>query len=115
MSGMLKNLIAGSTDLTLMVKRIGLWLGPALCLIIYFFAAPEGMPEQAVIVMSITAWIAVWWITEPIPLAATSLLPIILFPLTGVLKLGETTASYGQPIVFLYIGGFLIAIAIEKT
>ena len=115
MAGMLKNILSGSTDLTLTVQRIGLLLGPALFLIIYFLVAPEGMPMQAVIVMSITAWIAVWWITEPIPLAATSLLPIILFPLMGVLKLGETTVSYGQPIVFLYIGGFLIAIAIEKT
>ena len=115
MAGMLKNLLSNSTDLTRSVQKIGLWLGPVLFLIIYFLAAPAGMPKQAVIVMGITAWIAIWWITEPIPLAATSLLPIILFPLMGVLKLGETTASYGQPIVFLYIGGFLIAIAIEKT
>jgi solute carrier family 13 (sodium-dependent dicarboxylate transporter), member 2/3/5 len=110
-----KNILADTTDLSLGAKRIGLWLGPAMFLIIYFFIAPAGMPTAAITVMAITAWIAIWWVTEPIPLAATSLIPIILFPLMGVLKLGETTASYGQPIVFLYIGGFLIAIAIEKT
>ncbi len=106
---------AEPTELSLGAKRIGLWLGPALFLIIYFFVAPSDMPRAAITVLAITAWIATWWVTEPIPLAVTSLLPIILFPLMGVLKLGQTTASYGQPIVFLYIGGFLIAIAIEKT
>lgn len=73
------------------------------------------MPVQAVIVLAVTAWIAVWWITETIPLPATSLLPIVLFPLFGVLKVNDVAVSYADPIVFLYIGGFLIAIAIEKT
>lgn len=73
------------------------------------------MSPQAVVVMAITVWIAIWWITEAIPLPVTSLLPVILFPLFGILKIGQTTSSYGDPIVFLFIGGFLIAIAIEKT
>ncbi len=73
------------------------------------------MSDEAISVLAITAWIALWWITEAIPLPITSLLPIILFPLMGVLDIGITTASYGEPIVFLYIGGFLIGIAIEKT
>jgi sodium-dependent dicarboxylate transporter 2/3/5 len=59
-------------------------------------------------------WIAVWWITEALPIAVTALLPIILFPLSGGLGLSETTASYGHKYVFLYIGGFILAIAIEK-
>src|SRR5688500_3352963 len=96
-------------------QKIGFWLGPLFFLLIYFFVKPEDMPPQAIIVAAITVWIAVWWITEAIPLAATSLIPIILFPLFGILDVGKTTASYGEPIVFLYIGGFLIAIAIEKT
>lgn len=66
-------------------------------------------------VTAITIWIAVWWVTEAVPLPVTSLLPIILFPLLGILNLSTTTSSYGDPIVFLYIGGFLLAIAIEKT
>lgn len=103
------------SDLVSSAKKIGFWTGPILFLTIYFFVRPEGMPPQAVIVTAVTVWIAVWWITEAIPLPITSLLPIILFPLLGVMELGKTTASYGEPIVFLYIGGFLIAIAIEKT
>src|SRR3989337_3288632 len=73
------------------------------------------MSPQAIIGAAITVWIALWWATEAIPLPVTSLLPIILFPLFGILDIGKTTSSYGEPIVFLYIGGFLIAIAIEKT
>jgi sodium-dependent dicarboxylate transporter 2/3/5 len=96
-------------------RQIGFWAGPALFLMIYFFLHPASMPLPAVAVFAMTTWISVWWITEAIPLPATSLLPIVLFPLLGILGLDETTAAYGQPIVFLYIGGFLIAIAIEKT
>ncbi|MDQ3015459.1 MAG: DASS family sodium-coupled anion symporter [Bacteroidota bacterium] len=96
-------------------KNIGFWAGPVAFLLIYYFLHPASMPVQAVTVFAITAWISVWWVTEAIPLPATSLLPIILFPIMGILKLSDTTASYADPIVFLYIGGFLIAIAIEKT
>ena len=96
-------------------RKIGLWAGPLSFLGIYFFLRPDDMPITAVYVTAVTVWISIWWITEAIPLAVTSLLPIILFPVLGVLDIGVTTSSYGEPIVFLYIGGFLIAIAIEKT
>lgn len=64
--------------------------------------------------LACTLWIAVWWITEAIPIAVTSLMPIVLFPVTGALSIAETTASYGHRYVFLYIGGFILAIAIER-
>ncbi len=107
--------IARAAGVSASAKSFGFWAGPLIFLCIYFFLHPQSMPPQAVTVFAITAWIAIWWVTEAIPLPATSLLPIILFPLMGILPLGATTESYGQPIVFLYIGGFLIAIAIEKT
>jgi len=72
------------------------------------------MSPQANAVLASTLWIAIWWITEAIPIAVTALLPIILFPLTGGLGLSETTASFGHKYIFLYTGGFIIAIAIEK-
>jgi sodium-dependent dicarboxylate transporter 2/3/5 len=75
---------------------------------------PEGLSEPANAVLASAVWIAIWWITEALPIAVTSLLPIILFPLSGGLGLDETTASYGHKYVFLYIGGFILAIAIEK-
>lgn len=64
--------------------------------------------------MAGTLWVATWWILEVVPIAVTALLPIILFPLTGALSVSETTASFGHRYIFLYIGGFIIAIAIER-
>ena len=74
----------------------------------------EGLSDQGNAVLASTLWIAIWWITEAIPIAATSLLPIILFPLTGALSLPETSSSFGHKYVFLYMGGFILALAIEK-
>lgn len=95
-------------------KLIGLISGPASFLLILLFFKPEGMPTAANAVLATTVWIGIWWVTEVIPIAATALLPIILFPLTGGLPVQATTASYGHRYVFLYMGGFIIAIAIEK-
>ncbi|GAA4645786.1 SLC13 family permease [Pontixanthobacter gangjinensis] len=72
------------------------------------------MPEPAYDVLCATIWIALWWVTEAVPIAVTALLPIVLFPLTGALDLSTTTASYGHKYIFLYMGGFIIAVAIEK-
>ncbi len=98
----------------LTVKNIGLLLGPSAFLLILLFFHPEGLSAQAVAVLAATVWIAIWWITEAIPIAATSLLPIVLFPITGALNIKSTTTSFGHPFVFLYVGGFILAIAIEK-
>ncbi|WP_053977636.1 SLC13 family permease [Mangrovimonas xylaniphaga] len=95
-------------------KRIGFFLGPILFILIRLFFHSEGLSAEANGVLASTAWIAVWWITEAIPIAATALLPIVLFPLCGSLDIGTTTASFGHKYVFLYLGGFIIAIAIEK-
>jgi sodium-dependent dicarboxylate transporter 2/3/5 len=75
---------------------------------------PATMSMEAYQVLCVTAWVAVWWITEAIPIAVTAMLPIVLFPLTGALDLSATTASFGHKYIFLYLGGFLLAIAIEK-
>ena len=95
-------------------KQIGLLLGPMLFLLTILFFRPEGLEPEALAILACTLWIAVWWILEVIPIAVTSLLPIILFPLTGGLSLSETTAAFGHRYIFLYIGGFILAIAIER-
>ncbi|MCH7851838.1 MAG: anion permease, partial [Candidatus Marinimicrobia bacterium] len=95
-------------------KKLGFILGPLLFVLTLLFVHPEGLSKEANAVLATTLWVAVWWILEVVPIAVTSLLPIILFPITGALKIGETTASYGHKYVFLYIGGFILAIAIEK-
>ena len=88
--------------------------GPALFTLVLLFYHPEGLSDKANAVLACTLWIAVWWIFESIPIAVTSLLPIILFPLTDVMNVAETTTSFGHRYIFLYIGGFILAIAIEK-
>jgi len=95
-------------------KTIGLLLGPLMFILILLFFHPEGLNRPANAVLASAIWIAIWWITEAMPIAVTALLPIILFPLSGGLNLEDTTASYGHKYVFLYIGGFILAIAIEK-
>jgi len=92
----------------------GLFLGPLCFVIIYFFGHFEGLSQEGKTTLAATVWIAFWWITEAIPMAATALLPIVLFPLFGGIDLATTTAAYGHKYVFLYMGGFMIAIAIEK-
>lgn len=95
-------------------RKIGLYLGPILFILTRFFLELEGLSDQANAVLASTLWIAIWWITEAIPIAATSLLPIILFPLSGALPLADTTSSFGHRFVFLYLGGFILALAIQK-
>ena len=95
-------------------KTVALLMGPLSFMLCYFFAPPKGMPENAYLMLGITIWIAIWWVSEAVPIAVTSLLPIVLFPISGILEVGATTSAYGDKYVFLYLGGFLVAIAIEK-
>lgn len=95
-------------------RLVSLIAGPVAFLLVRYLVQPEGMSPEANAVLASTAWVAIWWITEAIPIAATALLPIILFPLSGGQDLAPTTASFGHRLIFLYVGGFLLAIAIEK-
>lgn len=95
-------------------KLVGLILGPLLFLVTLLFFYPEGLNPEAKAVLAATLWIATWWITEPIPIPVTSLLPIILLPITGSLDGNTVVSSYGNDIIFLFLGGFFIAMAMEK-
>lgn len=95
-------------------KRIGLFLGPALFVLMLLFFNPEGLSSEGVAIAASTVWIAVWWITEAVPIPVTSLLPLVLFPLTQGLDVKETASSYGDETIFLFMGGFMIALAMEK-
>jgi sodium-dependent dicarboxylate transporter 2/3/5 len=95
-------------------NTISLLLGPVAFGAMQVLGGPDTMNDQAFQVLCVTAWVAIWWITEAVPIAITALLPIILFPLTGALSISDTTAAFGHKYIFLYLGGFLLAIAIEK-
>ncbi len=93
--------------------RIGLWLGPALALLMVWLGAPEGLSALGWHTLALLVWMVMWWVTEPLPIAATSLLPIVLLPVAGIASSADATSTYADPIIFLFIGGFIIAIAIE--
>ncbi|HUH27570.1 MAG TPA: hypothetical protein VLZ86_05045, partial [Gelidibacter sp.] len=69
------------------IKRLGFILGPLTYTLILLFFKPKGLSEAAIAILASTAWMAIWWITEAIPIAMTSLLPIVLFPLSGGMEL----------------------------
>ena len=77
-------------------KIVATIAGPLSFIVILTIPIAQDLSSEAQSVLAITAWIAIWWITEAIPIPVTSLLPIILFPLTGALDIAETTASYGH-------------------
>ena len=93
---------------------VGLILGPLLFILTLLFFNPEGLSPEAKGVLASTIWIATWWITEAIPIPATALLPLVLFPLTNSLDMKGTASSYGDETIFLFMGGFMIALAMEK-
>lgn len=95
-------------------KRIGFLLGPSLFFILLFTISPTFISPTANKVLALAAWIIVWWITEAVPISITAFLPLVLFPFMGVMKMSEAAAPYANPIVFLFMGGFLIALALEK-
>jgi len=96
------------------LRRIALFAGPALFALVAMAPTPDGMPWPAQITAAITLWIAVWWITEPIEMAATSLLPLVLLPLAGVAPLKVVAAEYGNEIIFLFMAGFFMGKSIER-
>ena len=96
------------------ITRIGLFVGPAL-FIVAISIQVEGLTFPAKIVIGITAWMAVWWITEAIPIYATSLLPLVIFPAFSVVSLEKLATSYADEIIFLFLGGMILAAAIERS
>ena len=95
-------------------QKIGLFLGPMLFFIILALPQPQDMPPNAMAVAAVALLMATYWITEAIPLAATALFPIALFPLLNVMSTPQVTEPYSNHLIFLFMGGFLIAMAVEK-
>ena len=95
-------------------EQIGLWLGPALFLIFGFGFRPESMSADAAHALGAILWIATWWVTEAVPIPVTSLLPLVLFPLLGIVTIGDMGPAYADSLIFLFMGGFMLALALEK-
>ena len=115
------------TDGAIRVKQrariVGLICGPIVAVLVFL-----GLPEQYVgvggdvvalgiearAVAGIAAWMATWWMTEAIPVYATALIPLVVFPLTGAATIKQVAASYGHELIYLFFGGFVLALALEK-
>ena len=101
-------------------------LGPLLFLLVELFFQPElsaelvaahpsASPDLVRHALAATCWIAAWWFTEAIPIPATSLLPLVLFPLLGLGGAAQVSRQYGHELMFLFLGGLLLAVAMERT
>lgn len=95
-------------------NRIGFFLGPLLFAILLLALPADFISPKAPAVLALAAWMLTWWVTEAVPIPVTAFLPMIGFPLLGVMKINAATAPYANPIIFLFMGGFMIALALEK-
>lgn len=94
--------------------RVGLIAGLALFGVLLAAPAPAGLGPDAWRTAAVGVLMAVWWMSEAAPIPVTSLLPLVLFPLLGVAPVAAAAAPYANPLVFLFLGGFLIALGIER-
>ena len=95
-------------------KKIGLFLGPILFLNVQILPF-HNISNTSHTVIATALWMVFWWITEAVSISVTALLPLILFPMFKVMPIESVSANYGSPIVFLFFGGFVLALAIEKV
>jgi len=100
--------------MALLKKYIWVLLGPVSFLIMSFLPVPKGISPEAWKVLAMASLMLIWWISEAVPIAVTSLLPLVLLPSMGVAKLEAAAAPYANPVVYLFMGGFVIALAMEK-
>lgn len=93
---------------------LAIGVGIALFLGLLILPPPPDMPVTAWRVVAVGLLMAFWWVTEVLPVAVTALLPVMLFPLLGIAGVHETAAPYADPIIFLFLGGLLLGLALQK-
>ena len=99
---------------SLNIKSIGFWIGLSLFFLILFIPNPDGLSTEGRLTLAVFSLMGVWWAFESLPLQVTALMPLILFPLLGVIEIGIISKEYMNKVQFLFAGGFIIAIAIQK-
>ncbi len=97
------------------VARGALAAGPLCWAVLHLIPAPGTMPPLAWAALGVLLWMGTWWVTDAVPLPITAVLPLILFPVLGVLSPVATATPYANPVVFLFLGGFLIAKGVERS
>ncbi|HJF76830.1 MAG TPA: anion permease, partial [Brevibacterium linens] len=104
----------GISHTTLRIRWTGFLLGLIFSTLIYAIM-PADVGHDAKLTAAVAVLMAAWWMTEALPIAATSLVPLVAFPVLGTdVEMETVGASYGNPIIFLFLGGFLIALAMQR-
>ena len=93
---------------------VGLFLGPLIAGLMIFAGPPENLSQPGWMTASVGILMAVWWATEAVPIAVTALLPIVVFPLFGIATIQDTTAPYANKVIYLFLGGFIVAFAMQR-
>ena len=99
-----------------MIKRqtLGLVLGPSIFTLLLLLPIPDGLSQAGMNVAAVAALMAIWWVSEAVPIPATALIPVALFPFLGVMKTQQVTGAYANHLIYLFMGGFFIAVTMEK-
>lgn len=95
-------------------RLIALIAGPLLAGLLMQLPAPGGMSPEAWSLVALLAWMVIWWLSEAVPIAVTSLLPIPMMPLFGVAEMKTVGSSFGHPLIFMFLGGFMLAAAMQR-
>lgn len=96
-------------------QDIGLVMGPGIFVLMMLFGGSQTTMETAAWrVAAVGLWMAIWWATEAVPVPVTAFLPIVTFPFLSISTLAEATASYANPIIYLFLGAFILALAVER-
>ena len=97
-----------------LTKKIGLIAGALSAISIFIFADLDPQKPEVTATLAVAVLMAVWWVTEAVPIAVTALLPVVLFPLFNIMDGKDVSSVYFNHVIFLFIGGFLVAMAMEK-
>lgn len=97
------------------VRRIGFWAGIAMLAVVLGTEPAAGLDLAAWRALGVAALMACWWLTEALPITATALVPLVAFPLLGIMPITATSAPYANPVVFLFLGGFMLARSLEVS
>jgi len=97
------------------IKSLSLWLAPIAAALVTLLMLSSGWPREGALTAGLTTLCALWWIFEPIPIPATSLIPLGVFPLLGILDGKQVAQAYGDPLIILLMGGAMLSKAMEKS
>ena len=96
------------------IQTVGLVLGPSLAALMLLAGGPDDLDPLAWRTAAVGVLMASWWASEAIPIAATALVPIVLFPWLGIGSIQEATAPYSNKVIYLFLGGFVLAFAMQR-